>query len=122
MISPVSYRIGKEINIDDIELKLYKDDAFFNSKIEDSHLWKVLNGNDADYIDYYKGWYWWALVERDIKRFKELAINFKYLEGDFKNSYITLEKDGDKYLTIDGDHRVTILKYMGVKKILCEII
>ena len=143
----------KKININDIILKLYDEDEKnrkgidFVCKVEDSHLWKVLEGSDDEHNYYYRR-KTKKIKEEYLQSFKDLSINFNYLSGEFKNNYITLTQYNNnatrypsgkfinndilfkpysrnnkyKYITTDGDHRLTILKFKGIKECLCKII
>ena len=105
----------KKLCINDIILTL-EDNV--HCKIEDSHLWKVLEGNDDEHNYYYRDN---SNRRHLLQEFKDLSIDFEYLSGKFSNSYIIVKKCGNKYYTIDGDHRLTILKFNGVKEVLCLI-
>ena len=120
----------KNININDILLTpaadgdygTYPQKPHVYCEIEDTHLWKALHGDNTDYLNYYKclGPAW---AENDIRRFKEMAANFSYLKGDLENEFIILKKhESGRYSTVDGDHRLAIMKYRGVETVLCEII
>lgn len=117
----------KKINIDNILLHLLDQskvpNVWYLSKIEESHLWKVLKGDDNPFMTYYSYSEKKEKSEERLKDYKELAKNFKYLDTEFKNSYIIVKEHGfpNMYKTIDGDHRLSILKYMGEKEVLCEV-
>ena len=113
--------IFKNINIDDILLKLKKGEI---CEIENSPHFKALNGDDTEYLNYTEKYFTPKYVPKELLMdFKELANDFEYLKEDYKHNFITIIKhEPGRYRTVDGDHRLTIMKHRGHENVLCEMI
>jgi hypothetical protein len=93
------------------------------SEIEQSPHYQYLCGSKEAYKLYWKIYCGDILKENHSpSSFKRLASNFRYLQSPFLNSYIQVEKHGERFYSANGDHRLAIMKYLGHKFIQVEVI
>lgn len=109
-------------------------------ELDDTPHFRALNGDDAGYVEYQKAVFKEIFPlrngEEELKNFKKLAATLDYLKGDYEYgrasslhsaaskdflNYIRISKNQEgRYYTVDGDHRLAIMKHRGDKTVLCN--
>tara|TARA_Y100000592_G_C5448324_1_gene307314 strand:- start:70 stop:996 length:927 start_codon:yes stop_codon:yes gene_type:complete len=114
----------KEVSIDNIQMKILNGQGnIYASKIQDSPHYDFVLGNTKRYEDYWATFCGKTLKENHCPSyFKRLCKNLKYLAPPYQNNLIKVEKQGSLYYTVDGDHRLAILKARGINNIKVEIV
>ena len=114
----------KEVPIDSVRMKILDEQGTIcTSRIEDSPHYDFVLGNYERYEDYWATFCGKMLKENHCPSyFKRLSEGLKYLTPPHQNNLIKVEKQGDLYYTVDGDHRLSILKARGTKNLKVEII
>jgi len=101
------------INMDNIRCNIVNKQ---NIKIEDSPHYKFVNGNENEYINYFKYNTGTRLTQNHTpNRFRGLIKNFDYKNYN-KNNYYLIIVDKN-YIIQDGLHRASILKKNNIKNI-----
>ena len=108
----------QDINIDEIRVYTINGTALSGPhNIEDTSYYKCLCGDITSYDNYFDMCHPFGTEKvkhiMDSKEFLELADNFNYLEGNHKEDYIGVKRMNDGYETLDGEHRLAILKKQG---------
>lgn len=114
----------EEVSIDDIRMKILNENGVIHSsKIEDSPHYSFVCGDTAKYENYWERFCGDILKENHSpSSFLRLAQDLRYLAEPHQNNFIKVEKTGPLYYTIDGDHRLSILKRRGERKVKVEIV
>jgi hypothetical protein len=83
-----------------------------------------LSGKPEIYQTYIEDFSGGPLTEDySVDRFRDLSINFSYLDHNHPNDYIIVERiEPDKYCVLDGLHRAALLKYQGKNKVIAAVI
>lgn len=70
----------------------------------------------------------WIELLNSLKRFHKIRSNFHSEEqlvthsnADFSGDYRCLHKYGDEYFTVNGQHRVTLSKFLGLQSIKVKV-
>jgi hypothetical protein len=110
--------------IDDIRMKILNENgSMYSSKIEDTPHYYFVTGRPTRYKKYWQTFCGKILKENHCpSSFKRLAESLKYLETPYQHTFIKVEKQGSLYYTVDGDHRIAILKNRGEKTVKVEVI
>ena len=108
----------KIIDINDIKCNII---GKKNISIEKSPHYNFVNGNEKEYINYFKNNIGNKLTQNHTpNRFRSLIKNFDYKNYN-KNNYYLIIVD-KKYIIKDGLHRISILKNKDLKNIKVVII
>ena len=112
------------MSIDDIKMRILNENGvIYSSKIEDTPHYYFAMGHPARYEKYWQTFCGKILKENHCpSSFKRLAKGLKYLKAPYQNNFIKVEKQGSLYYTVDGDHRLAVLKSRGEKTVKVEVI
>jgi hypothetical protein len=85
-------------------------------EVEKTPHFLYLKGNAGPYKEYLNKFMGGLLTcDYSVEKLMELSQNFSYLEPPYTNSYILArEFNPNRYLILDGVHRVAILKFRGI--------
>lgn len=112
--------LTESVRLDNILLRILDNNG--NSricKIEDSPHYKFLCGDTIEYENYWEQYSGTMLKEdHSPATFNKLAEDFNYLSDPYENCYIKVDEN---YKSLDGDHRLTILKSQGVDTVKVEV-
>ena len=116
--------LTENVKLDDILLRILDNNGNNRiCKIEDSPHYKFLCGDTKEYEDYWEQYSGTILKEDHTPNsFKRLSENFEYLKSPYDTSYIQVNRQSDGYTSVDGDHRMSILKKQGKENIKVEIV
>jgi len=119
----------KLIHVNNIFCNIIEGESWgsFNSKtihIKDSPQYRGLSENISVYEDYIDKHLGGALQENYCtERYRTLSQGFEYLKEPYQNSFVDVERVGDKYIIIDGVHRACSHIYQGNTEIkVCQIL
>ena len=113
----------KNIKLDSIHLRILDNNGNIRlCKIEDSPHYKFLCGETNEYEEYWERFSGIYLKEdHSPNSFEKLAKDFDYLKSPYDTTYIKVKKAGNNYSSLDGDHRLCILKSQQRESIEVEI-
>lgn len=117
-----------ELNIDDIYCTIIKGnswDSYYTEidPIVESPQFKGLTIDSKYYTDYIAKFIGGPLQENySIDRFLNLSESFNYLETPYETSFVLVEEIDEKFVVVDGLHRVCSHIAKGYRKIkVCKI-
>ena len=62
-------------------------------------------------------------VDYSIDRYRDMYKDFSYLRAPYQNSFVIVQKKDDRYIILDGLHRVCSHVYQGNKEIkVCQVL
>lgn len=115
----------QEIEIDNIQIRLFDENqVIVPHKIENTPHFKALKGESSYYDLYYDRMHNFGRAKNNYMttiQFLEFYPKFKYLTPPYENNYIQVKKMGDRYESLDGDHRLSCLKKQGYEKVYVNI-
>ena len=113
----------KNVKLDSIQLRILDNNGDIRiCKIEDSPHYKFLCGDTQEYEEYWERFSGIYLKEdHSPNSFKKLAKDFDYLRSPYDTSYIKIKGSGNNYGSLDGDHRLCILKSQQRESIKVEV-
>lgn len=105
--------VGKSWDNFDLELTpLSKTPHFLgikNIEVYQNYIDKFLGGPLGDYYN--------------KNKYQNLIQNFKYLKDEYKNNYVIVKQNKDRFVILDGLHRASILYSQGYKEIIvCQVL
>ena len=111
-------------NVDDILMKILNSNRqMITVEIQNSPHYKFLNDEKEHYEQYWKMYCGDILKENHCpSAFERLFVGFEYLRPPYHNSHIKVEKINNKYYSVDGDHRLAILKTLGFRLVEVEVV
>ena len=111
------------VSLENVFLRLLNPDGGTHPfSIVDSPHYRFLKGESEPYEQYWERFMGIYLKEDHTPAtFRALAQDFEYLRKPYTTSYVRVSKRGNKYFSIDGDHRLCILKEQGKEKIKVEV-
>ena len=105
------------VDINNIKIRLFdKDQIIIPYKIENTPHFKALNGETTPYDEYYNRMHNFGRAKNNYMntdQFIKFYPEFQYLIPPYENEYISVKKVGDRYESLDGDHRLSCLKKQG---------
>jgi hypothetical protein len=107
-----------QISIDNLVCNTIEHGKIKTINIDQSPQYRFLLGFEDDYkkyIDLYQGYQLKSYY--NLAKYKSMSNNFTYLSRGYEDSFILVKKFTDKYIVLDGLHRVSIAKFQGFKKI-----
>ena len=106
----------QKIKLDDIRIRLFDENqTIIPYKIENTPHYKLLNGDRKPYDVYYKRMVDFGRAKSNYmnsEQYLDFFDEFTYLEAPYENDYISVKKVGNRFDSIDGDHRLSSLKRM----------
>lgn len=118
----------KKIDLSSIYCNIIKGDleTFYLEEhlIEETPHYKFLIGDIHPYEEYLAKFGGYLLTDDySVEKFKKMAKNFSYLEKPYETSYILVKEfQLNKYLVLDGVHKVCILKFLRKKDAVVAIV
>ena len=113
------------VNIDDIRIRLFDEDQVINPyKIENTPHYKLLCGDRKDYDIYYDRMHRFGRAKNhymNADEYLEFFPTFRYLQPPFDKEYVSVKRVGNRYESLDGDHRLASLKKLGEQNIQVDI-
>ena len=104
----------QKIKLDDIRIRLFDENqTIIPYKIENTPHYKLLNGDRKPYDVYYKRMVDFGRAKSNYmnsEQYLDFFDEFTYLEAPYENDYISVKKVGNRFDSIDGDHRLSSLK------------
>ena len=104
----------QNIKIDDIKIRLFDENQIINPhKIENTPHYKLLCGDKILYDKYYDRMHSFGRAKptyMNSEQYLEFFDRFTYLEVPYENDYISVKKVGNRFESVDGDHRLSSLK------------
>ena len=92
-----------------------------NIRIEETPHYNFVNGQEEEYISYFKNFIGEKLTQNHTpKRFRSLIKKFDYKNYNNNNYYLIIVDKN--YIIKDGLHRISILKSKGMKNIKVVVI
>ena len=92
-----------------------------NIRIEETHHYKFVNGQEEEYISYFKNFIGEKLTQNHTpNRFRSLIKKLDYKNYNNNNYYLIIVDKN--YIIKDGMHRISILKNKGMKKIKVVVV
>jgi hypothetical protein len=115
--------LAKNVELDTILLRILDNNGnIILCKIEDSPHYKFLCGETTEYENYWERFSGIYLKEdHSPNSFKKFSENFEYLKSPYSTSYIKVTRYKNSYTSVDGDHRMCILKSQGKETIKVEV-
>jgi hypothetical protein len=118
----------KLVNTDDIFCNIIKGkswDSFFSTTVhvKESPQYRGLSEDITLYQEYINKYLGGPLQENyNVERYKKVCEDFEYLKEPYQNSFVIVERKENKYIVLDGLHRVCSHIYQGNRKIkVCQI-
>lgn len=114
------------VNIDLIKIRLFNENkVIVPYKIENTPHFKALNGDTSYYNEYYNRMHSFGRAKNhymNTNQFTTFYSNFRYLSIPYEKEYISVKKVGDRYESLDGDHRLSCLKKQGHQNIDVDVV
>jgi len=115
----------QEIDLDKVYFRLFDDQGNIHPvKIENSPVYKVLQGDTKPYDEYYKRMHKLGRAKEtymSTDEFLKFAKSFNYLEHPYEDDYIRVKKTGHLYAGWDGAHRLSCLKHQGKRVVKVNV-
>ena len=115
----------QEIDLDRVYFRLFDDSGNIHPvKIENSPVYKVLQGDIESYNEYYTRMHKLGRAKSSYmstEQYLEFAKTFNYLEHPYEDEYIKVKKTGHLYAGWDGAHRLSCLKHQGKKTVKVNV-
>ncbi|TNC82347.1 MAG: hypothetical protein C9356_04840 [Oleiphilus sp.] len=107
------------ISIDDLYCRVIekKNEDAVAHPIQESPFYKYILGDKEAAHRYLKEKIGIKRPDAKLREFQALVNNFEYLSEAYKYNYICTYERGGKYFILDGQHRASILKHRGVRKL-----
>ena len=114
----------KEILIDKIRMNILDENGIiYSCEIEKSPHYHFVCGRPDMYKKYWQRFCGTILKENhSLSNFNRLNKEFNYLIKPYESCFIQVKKSGLLYHTVDGDHRLSILKHRGFDRLRVEIL
>ena len=122
-LSKISKFTIKQVCMDELQCRVITGQKCVTCAVEESpHYKSLINKNDIykEYLKNYQGQY--LKDNYSVKKFRNMAYDFKYLSSGHEFDYILVRKKDDKYIVCDGLHRLSILKSQKIEKLLVAVI
>jgi hypothetical protein len=114
------------VNIDNIKIRLFNEDQIIiPHKIENTPHYKLLCGEHEPYNNYYDRMHTFKKAKRNYMNdaeYLEFCQYFRYLDAPYESDYIQVKLIGNRFESVDGDHRLCILKKQKYKYVQVNII
>lgn len=110
----------RELPIDSVSIRLLDEEGgLVELPIGETPHYQFLMNGSPEYRNYWKRHCGTLLIEDHSPiTFKKLAEDFNYLCAPYEHSYIKVDRE---YKSLDGDHRLAILKAQGVDTVIVEV-
>ena len=116
----------KTLKINNIKIRLFNENKIIIPyKIENTPHFKALNGDFKPYDEYYTRMHNFGRAKNhymNTKQFIDFYPKFQYLNPPYDNEYISVKKIGDRYESLDGDHRLSCLKKQGHEYVKVNVV
>lgn len=107
------------INMDDLYCRIIenKNETPVAYPVKESPFYKYIQGDTDTAHQYLQEKIGTKRPSAKLMEFQTLVNNFEYLSEEYRYNYICTYERGGKYFILDGQHRASILKHRGVRKL-----
>lgn len=118
----------KKVNLSSVFCNIIKGDlenfSLEKCSIENTPHYRFLAGDPGSYEEYLAKLGGYLLTDDySAEKFKKMAKDFSYLKKPYETLYVLVKEfQPNKYLVLDGVHRIAILKFLKKKEVILAVV